>query len=314
MSPSRGLFRLFQALNYKIPNSTFKRTLSTFPSLSTSQTPIQIYISTTHSPYLNLSIEHHLFQVTPQKSAVLFLYTNSPCIVIGRNQNPWVEVNLPLLHKADGPKIDLVRRRSGGGTVFHDLGNVNYSVCMPATSFDRDKHAEMVVRALHGLGVRSATVNKRHDIVLLPAGMVAKGAKMEKETPDGTKKVSGSAFKLTRLRSYHHGTMLLDSRLEDVRAYLRSPARGWLKARGVDSVRSPVANVGVGREEFVEAVVREFGRIYLGCEKLEVLDKALERQNGGSEPTQDVGVCYVGEEVLEVEMIRKGVEELKVCF
>lgn len=185
---------------------------------------------------------------------------------------------------------------------------------MPSPVFDRDTHAEMVVRALHGLGVCSATVNTRHDIVLLPDGMVAAQTKMEAGTPEGTRKISGSAYKMTRLRSYHHGTMLLDSRLEDVRSYLRSPARGWLKARGVDSVRSPVANVGVGTEVFVDAVVREFGRMYLrGEKKMDVLDKAMDKQKNDPEPGEmGIGVCYVGEEALEVGQIRKGVEELKV--
>lgn len=299
MSPSRGAPRLLP---------TLKRALSTFPTLTASQTPLQVYISTSHSPFLNLSIEHHLFQTTPQKSTVLFLYTNSPSIVIGRNQNPWVEVNLPLLHESPA-RISLVRRRSGGGTVYHDLGNVNYSVCMPSARFDRDVHAEMVVRALHGLGVGGATVNARHDIVLLPAGMRAVGTKT-RETPEGTRKVSGSAFKLTRLRSYHHGTMLLDSRLEDVRSYLRSPARGWLKARGVDSVRSPVTNVGVGKEAFVGAVVREFGKMYLGDGEMGALDRAMAKQD--DDPTAGIGVCYVGEEALEVGQIRKGMGELQV--
>lgn len=183
---------------------------------------------------------------------------------------------------------------------------------MPSVRFDRDTHAEMVVRALHGLGVGSATVNTRHDIVLLPAGMVASATKMQ-ETPEGTRKVSGSAFKLTRLRSYHHGTMLLNSRLEDVRSYLRSPAKEWLKARGVDSVRSPVANVGVEREAFVDAVVREFGKLYLGGERMGLLDTAIGKQdNGLTLEEMEIGVCYVGEEALEVEQIREGVEELEV--
>lgn len=177
---------------------------------------------------------------------------------------------------------------------------------MPSARFDRDVHAEMVVRALHGLGVDAATVNARHDIVLLPPGTRAAGTKML-QTPEGTRKISGSAFKLARLRSYHHGTMLLDSRLEDVKSYLRSPAKGWLKARGVDSVRSPVANVGVGREAFVDAVVKEFGKMYLGGGEMGVLDKAIDIQD-----QPGIGVCYVGEEALEVAQIREGVEELQV--
>ncbi|PQE26785.1 lipoate- ligase a protein [Rutstroemia sp. NJR-2017a BVV2] len=183
----------------------------------------QIYISRTHDPYINLSIEHYLLQKTAAESTVLFLYTNRPCIVIGRNQNPWLEVNLGLLRESPIGNIALVRRRSGGGTVFHDEGNVNYSVICPTPQFDRDKHADMVVRALHKLGVKQAIVNERHDIILRPE----------------TEEEETKPFK-----------------------YLKSPAKPFIKGRGVDSVSSPVANVNVPNGAFEEAVVSEFADLY----------------------------------------------------
>ncbi|KAL2160789.1 hypothetical protein VTH06DRAFT_986 [Thermothelomyces fergusii] len=273
--------------------------------------PLQIYRSSSTDPYLNLSIEHHLLQRSHPDSTVLFLYTNRPSIVIGRNQNPWLEVNLRALREglpsssssssslapsptavassssssssapspsgtgaeqedgkaarsrngggggaAPSVPISLVRRRSGGGTVFHDAGNTNYSVICPPAAFDRDRHAEMVARALAaGCGVRGVRVNGRHDIVVDAVDGAGAGA--------GPFKVSGSAYKLTRARALHHGTCLLQSEnLARVSALLRSPAEGFVKARGVESVRSPIRNVGVGREAFVEAVVAEFGRMY----------------------------------------------------
>ncbi|KAK8107355.1 lipoate-protein ligase A [Apiospora kogelbergensis] len=234
---------------------------------------VQIYVSRSHDPYLNLSFEHYLLQKSHPDSVVLLLYTNRPCVVIGRNQNPWLEVALSALHRpellapsgtdhADAGDVDalgvqLVRRRSGGGTVFHDLGNVNYSVLCPPAAFDRDRHALMVVRALRSLGVSTARVNERHDIVLddVPPD--------NDNTPPSTFKVSGSAYKLTRLRSLHHGTCLLSTpNLDRVGRFLRSPAAPYLKARGVDSVRSPIRNVGVGNAAFEEAVIAEFGALY----------------------------------------------------
>jgi lipoate-protein ligase A len=203
---------------------------------------------------------------------VLFLYTNRPSVVIGRNQNPWLEVNLHALRQGlpspssepqgqakevptKNAPIALVRRRSGGGTVFHDAGNANWSVICPPPAFDRDKHAEMVVRALKALGVAQVRVNERHDIVMDVANNVDDGTK--------TFKVSGSAYKLTRTRSLHHGTCLLSSEnLGRVGRLLRSPAEGFIKARGVESVRSPIRNVGVGGNEFAEAVVGEFRKMY----------------------------------------------------
>ncbi|PQE09243.1 hypothetical protein CJF32_00010677 [Rutstroemia sp. NJR-2017a WRK4] len=191
---------------------------------------------------------------TAAESTVLFLYTNRPCIVIGRNQNPWLEVNLGLLRESPIGNIALVRRRSGGGTVFHDEGNVNYSVICPTAQFDRNKHADMVVGALHKLGVKQAIVNERHDIILRPE------TEDEETTPF---KVSGSAYKLTRLRSLHHGTCLLSSpNIRTISQYLKSPAKPFIKARGVDSVSSPVANVNVPNGAFEDAVVSEFADLY----------------------------------------------------
>lgn len=222
---------------------------------------LQIYQSTSSDPYINLSIEHHLLQHSHPDSTVLFLYTNRPCVVIGRNQNPWLEVNLNLLRKGITPpgkddhgalrqKVDLVRRRSGGGTVFHDEGNVNWSVICPPPNFDRDKHAEMVVRALHNLDIRGTPrVNERHDIVL--------------DVDNTTYKISGSAYKLTRQRSLHHGTCLLSSpNLKNISDILKSPAEPYIKARGVESVRSKVRNVEIGNDEFISAVVDEFQNMY----------------------------------------------------
>ncbi|KAI1816655.1 hypothetical protein GGS20DRAFT_537142 [Poronia punctata] len=270
---------------------------------------VQVYISRSTDPYLNLSIEHYLLQKSHPESVILFLYTNRPCIVIGRNQNPWVEVNLNLLNqpgilaklrhdagqeeeegeeessKYDDDPVLLVRRRSGGGTVFHDFGNVNYSVICPPASFDRNKHAEMVVRALRRRG-RFARVNERHDIVQLDiqntnrnhstAGGEETGMDEEEEAEEGAEgaeeseykmkafKISGSAYKLTRLRSLHHGTCLLSSpHLPFLGQLLRSPAAPYIKARGVESVRSPVRNVGIENAEFESAVVDEFRAMYV---------------------------------------------------
>ncbi|KAK4248933.1 hypothetical protein C7999DRAFT_39922 [Corynascus novoguineensis] len=249
----------------------------------------QIYRSTSTDPYLNLSIEHHLLQRSHPDSTILFLYTNRPSVVIGRNQNPWLEVNLHALrrglpqslssgrekdsdHGAAGlassfpVPISLVRRRSGGGTVFHDTGNTNYSVICPPAAFDRDKHAEMVARALlERCGVRGTVrVNERHDIVIDVENEDSDDKVVSaKKVGSSTFKVSGSAYKLTRTRSLHHGTCLLQSEnLARVSPLLRSPAEGFIKARGVESVRSPIRNVGVGEEEFVEAVMAEFRKMY----------------------------------------------------
>ncbi|TVY17894.1 putative lipoate-protein ligase A [Lachnellula arida] len=292
MSPSRGLtifLRTRTRIRHNVFPNTYKRSISTgslntpFIQRATSpttRTNTQIYISQSKNPYVNLSIEHYLLQNTHADSTILFLYINRPCVVIGRNQNPWVEVNLGLLQ--DGPiKPDLVRRRSGGGTVFHDEGNVNYSVICPTAKFDRDIHAEMVVRALRRLGVESVRVNERHDIVMDP----------DQNDQGPVKKISGSAYKLTRLRSLHHGTCLIRSPLlQYIRDSLRSPAKPYITARGVDSVPSPIRNVGsLSTDEFTRAVVEEFQEMY----------------------GEDREPFYVGDKERKIPDIKKGIDELK---
>jgi lipoate-protein ligase A len=175
--------------------------------------------------------------------------------------------------------VQLVRRRSGGGAVFHDEGNVNFSVICPPAVFDRNKHAEMVVRALSSLGKPNTRVNERHDIVMdIP------------DDPIGTYKISGSAYKLTRLRSLHHGTCLLRSpNLTNISGMLRSPAEPYIKTRGVDSVRSPVRNVGIENAAFEAAVVEQFADMYGDFDVREV----------------------ISDKVLEMDSISKGYEELQ---
>jgi len=234
-----------------------------FDVLSSAAHPLQIYLTPIADPYLNLSIEHHLLQRSHPSSTVLFLYTNRPCVVIGRNQNPWVETNLALLRAGRAPDpIALVRRRSGGGAVFHDEGNTNWSVICPPAAFTRTKHGEMVVRALRRLGVADARVNARHDIVV-PSRVGA-----------GDVKVSGSAYKLTRLRALHHGTCLLRSpNLGRISGLLRAPAAAFIKARGVESVRSPIANVERAPDEFAAAVRAEFEAMYPGGAAVRTIDE-----------------------------------------
>lgn len=166
--------------------------------------------------------------------------------------------------------------------MFHDEGNVNYSVICPTADFDRDKHARMVVRALQNLGVKEARVNQRHDIVV---------DKLE-DGANKTFKVSGSAYKLTRLRSLHHGTCLLSSpNIGNISSRLQSPSKPFIKARGVESVKSPVSNVNVSNESFEGAICEEFGKMY-----------------DSREPV------IVGHSLHDVPQIAKGTEELKVLL
>ncbi len=351
MAPSRGCGNLLNVVPLRLlrPSSKLQtKCYSTYPSSSFAQlasnsaSKHQIYLSRSNDPYINLSIEHYLLQKTPADSNVLFLYTNRPCVVIGRNQNPWLEVNLRLLDtvkrghtaKHDESGIGealLVRRRSGGGTVFHDEGNVNYCAICPTADFTRDKHAELVVRALRrwsDIGF-NARVNERHDIVLDQGSRdcVDSGWKVERndtykslfqqQNAGPPLKISGSAYKLTRLRALHHGTCLLASpNLGLIHAYLNSPGRPFIKARGVESVRSPVGNLCSGNMQskfaFERSVIGEFGEMH-GIKACDISHTLRETSEQG-ELRSGHGLVFgtVGDSQQEVPEIGKGVAELKV--
>ena len=314
-------------------------------------TKYQLYISRQHDPFLNLSIEHYLLQKTPSDSTVIFLYVNRPCVVIGRNQNPWLEVNLASLKEGRSPSlsskgdatlenVQLVRRRSGGGTVFHDEGNVNYSVICPPSAFTRDKHAEMVTRAIRDFNDR-ARVNERHDIVLdqgraKSAQEVARISltdmritRYRSDDPENPSlKVSGSAYKLTRQRSLHHGTCLLNSeRVASISQYLRSPARPYIKARGVESVRSPVGNILSGVAQDLNSHIEQkfkLGVLHMFRDMYGISSHSLDVFRSGK-PSWEVFASselqsgelwiagYLGADIKDVAEINDGVAELKVC-
>ena len=311
---------------------------------------LQIHISRSLDPLLNLSIEHYLLQNASPRSTVLFLYVNRPCVVIGRNQNPWLEVDLNWLkgprtadstQQVDGKNIDLpcedvqlVRRRSGGGTVFHDEGNLNYCVICPATEFTRDKHAEMVTMAIRETNLR-ARVNERHDIVLDQGSVLE-----EKDRPDMTDmhrtmfhpnseknpplKVSGSAYKITRQRCLHHGTCLLASMdLPRISRYLRSPSQPFIRARGVESVRSRIGNVHIDPKGptqmytrmFQSQVIKSFQKLHgigernltSGLENRGLLDGDVHSDTNG-----EWILSHVGDNFNSVDEVQEGVQELQV--
>ena len=338
----RSASRLY---NYQCRVYSNQRALSTSISTFVDQvkdpaSKYQIYRSKSKNPFFNLSIEHFLLQTCPADSTVLFFYIDRPSVVIGRNQNPWLEADLRLLASGSSIKrwasdgsiaadprasIDIVRRRSGGGAVFHDNGNVNYCVICPTQDFTRDKHAEMVVRAIRRDNTR-ARVNQRHDIVLDQGRSDPDASQSEATDMHRTEyqtdaqpalKVSGSAYKLTRTRSLHHGTCLLDSpNLKELSQYLNSPARPFLKARGVDSVRSPVGNVYAGFQgnvslRFQSHVLESFASLYgLGPDCLAGFENVYEQNELQRGPNWVCG--SLDGSLGSIPEIHAGMEELQV--
>ncbi|BEJ16084.1 hypothetical protein CspHIS471_0506890 [Cutaneotrichosporon sp. HIS471] len=245
--------------------------------------PPACYVSHSTDPWFNLSYEDWLLRYTPVTQPILFVYRNIPCVVIGRNQNPWKETTPRYLREIDLP---LVRRRSGGGTVYHDLGNTNFSVITPRALFTRNGGAELVSRAVRErLDVPSCTVNERNDVVLRPDG-----------TKEGELKVSGSAYKIISQRAYHHGTMLISSDVENLGAALRS-SNPKMETKGIASHRAPVSTINAYRagekeithDDFVRAVRDEFCATYPG----------------------DVSEYDVHEEDVEMPQVAEGMADMK---
>lgn len=205
---------------------------------------LRVLISDSTDPWFNLATEDWIFREMAADTHVLFLWRNRPCVVFGRHQNPWVECNLERMRR-DG--VVPARRQSGGGTVYHDPGNMNFTFLSPTGEYSRDRNFAIVLQALRSLGV-GAFRTGRNDI-LCP-------------TPGGDRKISGNAFKHTRERSFHHGTILVEADLERLGLYL-SPTVRRMEARGTRSVSSPVANVrdivpGVSFEGLYHALARSF--------------------------------------------------------
>ncbi|TCD63961.1 Biotin/lipoate A/B protein ligase [Steccherinum ochraceum] len=236
-----------------------------------------IYVSNSTNPYFNLTLEDWLFRHADPKRPLLLLYRDSPCVVIGRNQNPWKEVNLD---ESRTQHIPWIRRRSGGGTVYHDLGNTNYSIHLPRAAFDRRVTAKTVTAALTRLAIPDAHVNARNDICVREY------------------KVSGSAYKIVNSRAYHHGTMLIGSDLGALGSLLRVQGKEKMQTKGVESVRSPVVTLNkwyphVTHEKFVDSVIREF------------------RLDYDIDVDEEVHYIEENESATSIEYIRHGMEELK---
>ncbi|WP_323973975.1 lipoate--protein ligase A [Aeromonas hydrophila] len=185
---------------------------------------LRLLLSDSHDPLFNLAVEECIFRQMDPNQRVLFLWRNANTVVIGRAQNPWKECNTRRMEE-DG--VTLARRSSGGGAVFHDLGNSCFTFMAGKPEYDKSISTAIVLDALTRLGVE-AFASGRNDLLVA--------------TPDGERKVSGSAYRETHDRGFHHGTLLLDADLGRLANYL-NPDPKKLAAKGISSVRSRVANL-----------------------------------------------------------------------
>lgn len=184
-------------------------------------------------PWQNLAREEILFDDLPAGASTLVLYVNSPCVVLGKHQNPFREVRLA---EAAARGVPLVRRASGGGTVWHDEGNLNWSYLGPKSGYDRTAVSQAVAAALVPLGA-ALTIGEKGDLF-----------------QEG-KKVSGAAYLIRRDRVLHHGTLLCRARLEALRGVL-GPTGVLSEWVGVASRPMPVANLELDIGQVSAALTR----------------------------------------------------------
>ena len=176
--------------------------------------------SSSINPYYNLALEDYLFHNIPANSLVFFLCQNQNTVMIGKNQNAYKECHLQTMEE---DHCYLARRSSGGGAVFHDLGNLNFSFIMYMDNFDIQKQTQCIAYALRSLGI-PAYLSGRNDIEV--NGM----------------KVSGNAYLTEKEHCLHHGTIMLNVDKKLMNKYLNVSDKK-IQAKGYDSVYSRVANI-----------------------------------------------------------------------
>ncbi|XP_044741660.1 lipoyltransferase 1, mitochondrial [Chrysoperla carnea] len=222
-----------------------------------------VFISQSTDVFTNLALEQWMFKnMDFTHKHILMLWRNDPCVVIGRHQNPWIETNVDEL-KNQGVKI--ARRNSGGGTVYHDLGNLNMTFFTPQKFYNRRYNLEIISRALFREWGLDAKVNKREDIVVRDS------------------KISGTASKLTRTNCYHHCTLLVDVNKSALGNALLKKDLG-IESNATKSIPSPVLNLkDENRHVNMNKLMTAVGWEYLRTPATELIDNGMKyasQQNG----------------------------------
>ena len=209
---------------------------------------LQFVVSNQTNPYLNIAVENYLVECS--EVVTMYLWRNHRTVVIGQNQNPYSEVNLEAL-EADGGY--LMRRRTGGGAVYHDDGNLNFSFVVPKAMYDQTRQFRVIQRAVADFGI-VAELSGRNDILT------------------GGRKFSGNAFSKGRRNDLHHGTILIRGNMADLQRYLK-PKPAKLLKHGVSSVQSRVVNLAdlnpdITPESIAPRLRAAFEAEYSGCSEV----------------------------------------------
>lgn len=216
----------------------------------------KLYISDSTDGWRNLAADEYFLDTLGPKDMLLYFYINSNAVIIGRGQNPWAECNLAAMQR-DG--VQLVRRITGGGAVFHDDGNLNFSFIAGEEVYDLQRQLGMILNAVRSLGI-PCDFSGRNDLLA-----------------DG-RKFSGNAFCQRGHVRQHHGTLLISADLSRLQNYLNVDPRK-LQAKGAKSVRSRVCNLNeyvptLDCKRMLEALTAAFQQEYGEFETIKALDEA----------------------------------------
>ena len=210
-----------------------------------------LYISTSGDGWTNLGTDEWFLEHIAPDEMALYFYINDNAVILGRNQNPWAECDLAAMER---DHVQLVRRITGGGAVYHDRGNLNFSFIAGSERYDQDRQLRLILDAVRALGIPCEATG-RNDLAV-----------------EG-RKFSGNAFCKRSKVQQHHGTLLVASDLDRLQKYLRVDPRK-LRSKGTKSVRSRVCNLsdllpGLRVEALLEALKNAFAREYGAYETLE---------------------------------------------
>lgn len=258
-----------KSLGRSFIDGTCKRSVSILNSLKTSP----VLVSSSKDVYTNLALEHWLYKnlrfstsdqadikssqhsITLLTNPVILLWTDSPCVVMGRHQNPWVEANLGYMRES---RIPLARRHSGGGCVYHDEENINISIIGDAKLFEkRQNNLEFVASVIKNKYKVNVEPTKRHDLIHSASGL----------------KLSGSAAKLGRFNCYHHLTLLVDSNIDTLYNSIRQKQQEFILCNSTFSTRSKVTNLkehvpSITTDQIINDLADEYKKLYKGARKI----------------------------------------------